>query len=289
MKYQVVERLSGSHSVRRLCAVLGVSPSGYYARCRRQETSRVREDRHLKHRILSIHTEMKGRYGTPRIERSLRREGVRTSRKRVARLRRELGLRARTQRRYRLTTDSNHSQPPAPNLLERHFEAEEPDRTWVGDITYLSTTEGWLYLAFLMDTFSRRVVGWSVGERLDEALTLSALQQALATRRPPPGLIHHTDRGSQYCSHAYRELLSQAGAVASMSRRGDCWDNAMAESLIKTVKAELGDHFSSRRRGRQALFEYLEGFYNTRRLHSGLGYQTPVEVERAAAQHKEAA
>ena len=222
MKYQVVERLSGSHSVRRLCAVLGVSPSGYYARCHRQETSRVREDRHLKHRILSIHTEMKGRYGTPRIERSLRREGVRTSRKRVARLRRELGLRARTQRRYRLTTDSNHSQPPAPNLLERHFEAEEPDRTWVGDITYLSTTEGWLYLAFSIDTLARRGVGWSVGERLDEALTLSALQQALATRRPPPGLSHHTDRGSQYCSHAYRELLSQAGAVASMSRRGDC-------------------------------------------------------------------
>jgi transposase InsO family protein len=285
----VVKRLSSCHSVRRVCAVLGVSPSGYYARRRRQETRRAREDRQLKQRILSIHAEMKGRYGTPRIERSLRRQGVRTSRKRVARLRRELGLRARTPRRYRVTTDSNHSQPPAPNLLQRRFEAPEPDQTWVGDITYLSTTEGWLYLAFLMDTFSRRVVGWSVGQRVDEALTLSALQQALATRRPPRGLIHHTDRGSQYCSNAYRELMSEAGLVASMSRKGDCWDNAMAESLIKTVKVELGDHFSSRRRGRQELFAYLEGFYNTRRLHSGLDYQTPVEVERAVRQQAEAA
>lgn len=285
----MVKRLSSCHSVRRVCAVLGVSPSGYYARRRRQETRRAREDRQLKQRILSIHAEMKGRYGTPRIERSLRRQGVRTSRKRVARLRRELGLRARTPRRYRVTTDSNHSQPPAPNLLQRRFEAPEPDQTWVGDITYLSTTEGWLYLAFLMDTFSRRVVGWSVGQRVDEALTLSALQQALATRRPPRGLIHHTDRGSQYCSNAYRELMSEAGLVASMSRKGDCWDNAMAESLIKTVKVELGDHFSSRRRGRQELFAYLEGFYNTRRLHSGLDYQTPVEVERAVRQQAEAA
>jgi transposase InsO family protein len=232
---------------------------------------------------------MKGRYGTPRIERSLRREGVRTSRKRVARLRLELGLRARTPRKYRVTTDSNHSQPLAPNLLQRRFEAKQPDRTWVGDITYLSTPQGWLYLAFLMDTFSRRVVGWSVGERIDETLTISALQQALATRRPPRGLIHHTDRGSQYCSTAYRELLSEAGLVASMSRKGDCWDNAMAESLIKTVKTELGDHFSSHRRGKQELFEYLEGFYNTRRLHSSLGYQTPIEVERAAARCEAAA
>lgn len=285
----MVERLSSCHSVRRVCAVLGVSPSGYYARRRRQETCRAREDRQLKQRILSIHAEKKGRYGTPRIEHSLRRQGVRTSRKRVARLRRELGLRARTPRQYRATTDSNHSQPPAPNLLRRRFEASEPDRTWVGDITYLSTTEGWLYLAFLMDTFSRRVVGWSVGKRIDEALTLSALQQALATRRPSPGLIHHTDRGSQYCSRAYRDVLAEAGVVASMSRKGDCWDNAMAESLIKTVKVELGDHFSSRRRGRQELFEYFEGFYNTHRLHSGLDYKTPAEVERAAALRQEAA
>ena len=289
MRYEAVARLSGSYPVRRLCSVLGVSRSGYYARQHRPETKRAREDRRLKRRILSIHTEMKGRYGTPRIERSLRREGVRTSRTRVARLRRELGLRARIPRRFRVTTDSNHSQPPAANLLQRDFQAERPDQIWVGDITYLSTTEGWLYLAFLMDTFSRRIVGWSVSRHIDETLTLSVLQQALATRRPPRGLIHHTDRGSQYCGQDYRDELKKAGLVASMSRKGDCWDNAMAESLIKTVKVELGDHFSSRRRGRQELFAYLEGFYNTRRLHSGLGYQTPAEIERAAGRQLEAA
>jgi len=282
VKYEAVERLSRSHSVRRLCSVLGVSSSGYYARCRRQESVRAREDRDLKQQILSIHANVKGRYGTPRIERELRIAGVQTSRKRVARLRRELGLRARTPRKFRVTTDSNHSHKIAPNLLERRFEAENPNRTWVGDITYLSTPEGWFYLAFLMDTFSRKVVGWSVSDRIDEELTLSALQSALTTRRPPRGLIHHTDRGSQYCSNAYREKLSRSGLVASMSRRGDCWDNAMAESLIKTVKVELGDHFSSRRRCKQELFEYFEGFYNTRRLHSGLGYRTPTEVERLA-------
>jgi len=284
-----VERLSGLYPVRRLCTVLGVSPSGYYARRHRPETRRAREDRQLKRRILSIHTEMKGRYGTPRIERSLRREGMRTSCKRVARLRRELGLRSRIPRKYRVTTDSNHAQLPAPNLLQRDFAASGPDRIWVGDITYLSTTEGWLYLAFLMDTFSRRIVGWSVSRHIDESLTLSALKQALATRRPSRGLIHHTDRGSQYCAQNYRDELKKAGLVASMSRKGDCWDNAMAESLIKTVKVELGDHFSSRRRGRQELFAYLEGFYNTRRLHSGLDYQTPIEVERAASREAHAA
>jgi len=208
---------------------------------------------------------------------------VRTSRKRVARLRRDLGLRARTPRRYRVTTDSKHSKPPAPNLLQRQFAAPGPDRTWVGDITYLSTAGGWLYLAFLMDTFSRRIVGWAVSSRIDEELCLSALRKALETRRPPAGIIHHTDRGSQYCAGQYRRLLAKAGLVASMSRRGDCWDNAMAESLVKTIKVELGDHFSSRRRAEQELFAYIEGFYNTRRLHSSLDYRTPLEAERDAA------
>ena len=289
MTYPVVQRLSDSHSVQRLCAVLGVSRSGYYAWRRRPATQRAREDRRLKQQILSIHTETKGRYGTPRIEQGLRRRGVRTSRKRVARLRRELGLRARTPRRYRVTTDSNHSKPPAPNLLQRRFAAPAPDRTWVGDITYLSMPGGWLYLAFLMDTFSRRIVGWSVSSRIDEQLCLTALSRALQTRRPPAGTIHHTDRGSQYCAGDYRRLLSKAGLVASMSRKGDCWDNAMAESLVKTIKVELGDHFSSRRQAQQELFEYIEGFYNTRRLHSSLDYKTPLEIERQAAPHQEAA
>ena len=288
MTYRIVQRLSSEHPVQRLCAVLGVSRSGYYAWRRRPAAHRVREDRRLKREILTIHTETDGRYGTPRVERSLRRRGVRTSRKRVARLRRELGLRARTPRRFRATTDSHHSQPAAPNLLQRRFAASGPDRTWVGDITYLSTPGGWLYLAFLMDTFSRRIVGWAVSSRIDEELCLTALRRALEARRPPRGLIHHTDRGSQYCGGDYRKLLSQAGLTASMSRKGDCWDNAMAESLVKTIKVELGDHFSSRRRAEQELFAYIEGFYNTRRLHSGLDYRTPLEVEREAVA-KEAA
>jgi transposase InsO family protein len=288
MTYPLVERLSDGHSVQRLCAVLGVSRSGYYAwRCR-PATHRAREDRRLKQQILSIHTKTKGRYGTPRIEQSLRRGGVRTSRKRVARLRRELGLRARTPRRFRVTTDSNHSKPPAPNLLQRRFAAPAPDRTWVGDITYLSTPGGWVYLAFLMDTYSRRIVGWSVSSRIDEELCLAALRKALGTRRPPAGMIHHTDRGSQYCARDYRRLLAKAGLVVSMSRKGDCWDNAMAESLVKTIKVELGDHFSSRLRAEQELFEYIEGFYNTCRLHSSLGYNTPLEVEREAARQEAA-
>lgn len=254
--------------------------SSYYARCRRPEPARAREDRHLKQKILAVHAAAKGIYGTPRVERQLRRQGVATSRKRVARLRRELGLKAKSTRRYRATTDSKHSYPVAPNLLRRRFEATRPDQIWVGDITFLTAGQRWLYLAVLMDVFSRRIVGWAVSERIDEALTLGALDRAMQLRQAPRGVIHHTDRGGQYCGNAYREALEAAGVVVSMSRTGDCWDNAMAESLIKTIKTELGRSFATPRLAHQELFEYIEGFYNTRRLHSGIDYQTPLEVER---------
>ena len=226
-----------------------------------------------------MHTATDGRYGTPRIERQLRRQGIATSRKRVARLRRELGLKAKSTRRYRVTTDSKHSYPVAPNLLQRRFEASRPDQIWVGDMTYLSAGSQWLYLALLMDVFSRRIVGWAVSHRIDEQLALKTWQRAVAWRRPPRGLIHHTDRGAPYCGNDYQDALEDAGAIASMSRTGDCWDNAMAESLIKTIKIELGRSFPSRTLAEQQLFAYLEGFYNTRRLHSGLDYRTPSEVE----------
>ena len=266
-----------------LCQVLGVSRSGYYASCRRAEPARVREDRHLKREILGVHAATRGRYGTPRVEQQLRRQGIATSRKRVARLRRELGLRTRTPRRFRVTTESKHTYPVAPNLVRRRFEAQQPNEIWVGDITYLRRGRGWLYLAVLMDVFSRRIVGWSLSDRVDEPLTLAALHQALEARRPPRGLIHHTDRGAQYLGNAYRTRLEAVGLEPSMSRRGDCWDNAMAESLIKTIKTELGTSFLSRQLAQRQLFEYIEGFYNTRRLHSALGYRTPAEVERDAA------
>lgn len=282
MRHDAVQRLRGRHSVKRLCAVLGVSRSGYYARERQQEPARLREDRRLKQEILAVHAASRGRYGTPRIERQLRREGIGTSRKRVTRLRRELDLKAKGRRRFRTTTDSDHTYPIAENHLQRRFQAARPDEIWVGDITYLAQGGGWLYLALLMDVYSRRIVGWSLSERIDTSLTLTALSRALDSRRPAAGLIHHTDRGAQYSSATYREALERAGVEASMSRRGDCWDNAMAESLIKTIKTEVGSSFLTRSLAERELFEYIEGFYNTRRLHSGLGYRTPAEVERLA-------
>ena len=283
MSQALIERLGGEHPVGRVCQVLGVPRSSYYARSRRPEPARVREDRHLKQEILAVHAANNGRYGTPRIERQLRRQGVTTSRRRVARLRCELGLKAKSTRRYRRTTDSKHSYPVAPNLLCRRFEACRPNQVWVGDITFLTAGQRWLYLAVLMDVFSRRIVGWAVSERIDEALTLKALERALEQRQPPRGLIHHSDRGGQYCGKTYRDTLEAAGFAVSMSRKGDCWDNAMAESLIKTIKTELGRSFATPRLAHQELFEYIEGFYNTRRLHSGIDYQTPHEVERRAA------
>jgi transposase InsO family protein len=274
-----VQRLEGQYPVRRLCRTLGARRSGYYRWLRSDETARAREDRRLKQKILGIHVEVKARYGTPRIERALRRRDIRTSRRRVARLRRELGLRAKGSRRFKATTDSRHSYPIAPNRLQRCFDAPTTDRIWVGDITYLWTREGWLYLAIVLDTFSRRVVGWSLRESLERELATTALEKALETRRPEPGLIHHTDRGSQYASGDYREILDEAGLVFSMSRKGDCWDNAMAESFFKTLKTELGRRFDSHEHARRELFEYIEGFYNTHRLHSALGYRSPAEFE----------
>ena len=283
MRYQAVHRLRGEYPVSRLCRTLGAPPSGYYRWQKGEATDRIREDRQLKQKILAIHAQSKGCYGTRRVERALRRQGVGTSRRRVARLRRELGLRAKAAKKFKATTDSAHSDPVAPNRLERCFDAPAADRIWVGDITYLWTREGWLYLAIVLDTFSRRIVGWSVSDRLERDLAVSALERALDTRRPGPGLLHHTDRGSQYASSDYQELLGSAEILFSMSRKGDCWDNAMAESFFKTLKVELGSRFDGREVARRELFDYIEGFYNTWRLHSSLGYRSPAEFERLTA------
>lgn len=283
MRFAVVGRLASQHPVRRVCRLLGVSTSGYYRWRRDGDPARRREDRRLKQQILAAHAAGRGCYGTPRIEKELRRGGIATSRKRVARLRRELGLKARAVRRYRRTTQSDHEHPPAPNRLQRCFEAPRADRIWVSDITYLATDEGWLYLAVLLDTFSRRIVGWRTGTTLDRELALDALEQAIAIRQPEPGLVHHSDRGVQYCCRDYRRRLDQAGLVASMSRAGDCWDNAMVESFFKTLKVELGRRFRTRQQAYRQLFDYIERFYNTRRLHSSLGYRSPAEYERLMA------
>lgn len=269
-----------------MCRLLSVSRSGYYA-WRRRARSRCRDrDAPVVSAIRAAHRASGGTYGSPRVYQALRRGPFASGRHRIARLMREHGIVGRPKRRYRRTTDSSHDRPVAPNLLARRFRALEPNRIWVGDITYIATGEGWLYLAILLDVYSRRVVGWSMGSELATELALQALRMALGRREVPSGLVHHTDRGCQYASQAYQEALARSGLVCSMSRQGDCWDNAMAESFFGTLKTELvyRSSWSTRDEARSDLYQYLEGFYNRRRLHSALGYRAPAEFERAPNQ-----
>jgi putative transposase len=279
LRYPLVQAQSSRYAVRRLCELLGVSASGYYAWRKQPLSQRGRDDRRLKVKIRSIHQETRERYGSPRIHRELQAQGERVSEKRVARLMREERIRARGKRRFRATTDSNHTHPTWPHRLQRQFQVEGADQVWLGDITYLRTGEGWLYLAVVLDLFSRRVVGWSLSQRIDQKLTLRALRHALQQRRPGPGLVHHTDQGSQYAAKAYRQELEKRRLEGSMSRRGNCWDNAPMESFFATLKRELGDDFESRPEARRLVFEYLEVFYNRQRRHSSLGYVSPQEFE----------
>jgi putative transposase len=267
-----------------MCRVLEVSRQGFYAWCRRGVSGRKLDDASLAARIKAIHARSRGRYGSPRVHAELRRQGVRIGKKRVERLMREQGLEARRRRKFRRTTDSKHDLPVAPNLLERDFKTDAPDRVWVTDITYVFTQQGWLYLAAILDLFSRRVVGWAMSTSLDRGLALDALHMALENRQPPRGLVHHSDRGCQYASHDYRRLLDAHGIVCSMSRKGDCWDNAVAESFFGGLKSELVNDadFATRAEARTAIFEYIEVFHNRQRLHSSLGYLTPVEFETLA-------
>jgi putative transposase len=268
-----------------MCEVLGVSRSGYYAWASRSESARAAEDRALASEIRAAHEGSRGRYGSPRVHAELRAHGRRVGRKRVARLMRGMGLAARRKRRFRRTTDSAHAFPVAPNLLGRDFAAAAPDRVWLSDLTYIWTAEGWLYLAVVLDLFSRRVVGWAMADHLGHELALAALDMAIARQRPAPGLVHHSDRGVQYAAHGYRARLRQHGMLCSMSRKGDCWDNAPMESFFSTLKGELveeRDHdYLTRDEARADVFQYVEGFYNRRRLHSGLDYLTPEQ--KAAA------
>lgn len=229
--------------------------------------------------------EKKRRYGSPRVCRELRDRGVRVGRHRVARIMRGQRLRARPRRKFVKTTESNHGLPTPPNVLDRKFTVDQPDRVWAGDVTYLPTLEGWLYLAVLLDLFSRRVVGWAMSTHNDEALTLAALKMAIDQRQPEPGIIHHSDRGTTYASGTYQDELAKRGFVCSMSRKGNCWDNAVVESFFSTldIECENGDMFSSRAAARREVTDYILSFYNPTRLHSTLGYVSPMEYERAAA------
>ena len=263
------------------CVVFGVSRSGYYAWKRRPQGQRATEDASLIVEIKAAHKAGRGAYGSPRVHRELRAKGRRIGRKRVERLMREEGVVGRKKRRFRKTTDSNHPHPIAPNVLERNFDVELPNVAWVTDVTYIWTYEGWLYLAAILDLFSRRVVGWAVSANNDRALALGALARAPATRAPEPGLVHHSDRGSVYASADYGDALTKFGAVKSMSRKGDCWDNAVAESFFATIKGEMIDHevFLTRGAAIAAIADYIDGFYNPCRRHSALDYVSPIEFE----------
>lgn len=281
MRYQFVRDHTGQFPVQRMCRVLEVSASAYYAWCGRPEGRRVREDRRLLVEIKAIHQAKRETYGSPRIHAELKALGLRHGEKRVARLMRDNGIRAKQKRKFKATTDSKHSHPVAPNLLARAFEAAAPNEKWVADITYIPTCEGWLYLSAVLDLYSRCVVGWSMSSRMTRRLVLDALDMTVSRRRPEPGLVHHSDRGSQYACADYRKALIAQGMMCSMSRKGDCWDNAPMESFFHTLKTELVHHrkYQTRGEAKADLFEYIEVFYNRSRRHSALGYLTPAEYE----------
>jgi putative transposase len=268
-----------------LCSVLGVARSGFYAWRKRSVSRRRQRQEQLVEAMREIHGQRHKRsYGSPRMQRELVAQGHRVSENTVARLMRQSGLRATTARKFRHTTDSNHRLPVAQNVLDRQFEASGPNEKWVSDITYVWTDEGWLYLAAVEDLYSRKVVGWSLGERLTSELVNEALRMAIGRQLPMMDLMAHSDRGSQYASGSYQRLLASRGITCSMSRKGNCWDNAPMESFFATLKKELvhQERYATREEARQSLFEYIEVFYNRVRRHSAIGYQSPTRFEEAA-------
>jgi len=281
VKFAFIHAEKASHSLSALCRILGVTRQGYYAWASREPSSRQQADAKLRDAVKLVFGESRGTYGSPRVREQLRQQGMRVGKRRVEHAMRDLGLVARPRRRYVRTTVSDGSHPVAPNVLDRNFTAEAPNERWVTDITYIWTDEGWAYLAAILDLYSRAVVGWALGDSLSTQLPLAALDAAVRRRRPQPGLLHHSDRGCQYTSRDYRAQLDELGIDVSMSRKGDCWDNAVAESFFATLKRELADgaDWRTRDEARTAVFHYLEVWYNRRRRHSALGYLSPVEYE----------
>lgn len=282
MKFAFIEVEKAHFPVSLLCEILAVSRSGFYAWRGRPESSRSQRDAELGEAIAAVHQRSRRTYGSPRVHAELRANEVRVGKKRVARLMREQGLTSCRKRKFKAVgTQTDAALPVATNLLDRKFKQEAPNTAWAGDTTYILTGEGWLYLAVLLDLHSRKVVGWAMSAYNDRALVASALEMAVVSRRPAPGLLHHTDRGCQYASHEYRQALAKHGLTCSMSRVGNCWDNAVAESFFGTLKAELvgSEHFFTRAEARQAIFEYIEVFYNRQRAHSALNYLSPEQFE----------
>jgi putative transposase len=281
MSFELIEAEEAHYPKALMCRAIGLSRSGHHAFRTRGPSQRALEEKQLDVQVAAIFAELKGRYGAPRIEQELRRRGLCTSRKRVAESLRRQGLAARPRRRWKRTTDSNHAEPIAPNRLQRDFTAPAPDRVWVADTTYLPVASGFIFLVVILDLFSRKVVGWTVGDRLDAELSAEALQRALARRQPAPGLIFHSDRGVEFAAKNFRRLLGNAGAVQSMSRKGDCWDNAVAESFFSTLEFEMATGVAWRLAAdaEPELFSFIEGYYNATRLHSRNGYRCPNETE----------
>lgn len=282
MKYAFIKEHDNEFRVVRMCSVLQVSRSGYYHWVDRPESRRAREDRLLLVHIRRVHLQSRRAYGTVKTWRELCAQGVACGKHRVARLRRRDGIEAQRKRRFRLTVESRNSAPAAPNVLRQQFVAPRPNRVWVGDLTFIRTRAGFLYLAVLLDLFARKVVGWAMHERPNLEVTLRALDMALAHRRPAPGLVHHTDQAPLYSAYEYRERMRAHGLVASMSARGNCYDNAVVESFFSNLKNELVHHsdFLTREQARVAIFDYIEVFYNRSRRHQTLGYLSPAEYER---------
>lgn len=281
MKYAFIRDLYDQHPIRRLCQALNVSRSGYYQWLTRKPSRRAQSDQRLLIRIRQVHRQSRENYGAVKTWKALKALGIDCGKHRVARLRNEHDLLARRRRRFVHTTRSKPKGWAAPNRLNRDFSTAQPNRIWVGDVTFVPTQAGWLYLAVLLDLYSRRVVGWSMSSRNNLKLVLGALRMAIQQRHPEPGLVHHTDRGRLYAAYEYRQVLDQHQMIPSMSRKKDCWDNAVAESFFNNLKNELVYHqrYGDRLQARAAIFDYIEVFYNRRRIHQTLGYQSPHDFE----------
>ena len=281
MKFAFIASKEVAFPVSAMCRVLSVSNSGYYAWRKRPKPVRAKADAQLATTVAAVHKRSRLTYGSPRVFKELKARGAQVSRKRIERLMRENGIQGRRKRRSKRTTDSRHNGPIAPNLLQRNFQADEPNRVWVTDVTAIATSEGWMFLAAMLDLHSRRVVGWAMSPSNDTVLALDALRTAVRARRPPPGLVHHSDRGSPYASADYRAELAEHDICPSMSRKGDCWDNAVAESFFATLRAELVDHetYATGHAATRSIGDYIDNFYNVERRHSYLGYVNPIEFE----------
>jgi len=285
MKYAFIHEHRPQFSLSVLCRMLQVTCSGYYAWQQRPRSKRRQQDEQVLVHIRKIYEQSQGRYGSPRVHQELQAQGVRCSEKRVARLMQEQHLVAVPPRKFVVTTDSQHALPVAPNELDRQYQIEavaDVNHVWASDITYVPTADGWLYVAVVLDLKSRKVIGWGMEATLEQGLVSGALEMALGQRQPQPGLLHHSDRGSQYASRHYQELLQRQGITCSMSRKGNCWDNAPVESFFATLKKELvhRENYRSREEAKASLFHYIEVFYNRQRRHSALGYLSPAEYER---------